>query len=189
MPINRLFIPAVAVLGLVAIGLSASANAAAPTVLGAGHDQISAKGKSTFTLIFRGGYRGGAVGFRGYRGGFGRTYAFAGRRGLWGIWREARLLGWRTLLAWCGLAPRRLVWWLASSLVRRMGLAPRWLVWWLGLAARRRSLWLWIRRWKLLLELPRRWLWAYLLPRLWLAAVVKSWNQMTPDALSAGVLC
>ena len=93
-------------------------------------------------------------------------------------------MGWRTLLAWRGLAPCWLVWWLAPSLVRRMGLAPcwlvwwlasslvrwmglasRWLVWWFRLAARRRALWLWIRRWKLLLELPRRWLWACLLLR------------------------
>ena len=109
MPINRLFIPAVAVLGLVAIGLSASANAAAPTVLGAGHDQISAKGKSTFTLIFRGGYRGGAVGFRGYRGGFGRTYAFAGRRGFYGGYGVRRAY-WGGGRYWHGAGWRRAGW-------------------------------------------------------------------------------
>src|SRR6476659_8870992 len=94
MPLKRLLISAAAVLGLSTLGLSA--NAAAPTASGAGHDQIAGKGKSTFTLIFRGGgfrgggFRGGgfrAGGFRGgaigYRGGFGRSYAFAGR-GRWG---------------------------------------------------------------------------------------------------------
>ena len=63
MPLKRLLISAAAVLGLSALGLSA--NAAAPTASGAGHDQIAGNGKSTFTLIFRGG------GFRG--GGFDRT--------------------------------------------------------------------------------------------------------------------
>ena len=104
MPLKRLLISAAAVLGLSALGLSA--DAAAPTASGAGHDQIAGNGKSTFTLIFRGGgfrgggFRGGGFGgggfrgggfrgggFRGgaigYRGGFGRSYAFAGR-GRWG---------------------------------------------------------------------------------------------------------
>ena len=53
MRLKRLLISAVAVLGLSALG--SSANAAALTASGAGHDQIAGKGKSTFTLIFRGG--------------------------------------------------------------------------------------------------------------------------------------
>ena len=81
MPLKRLLISAAAVLGLSALGLSA--NAAAPTASGAGHDQIAGKGKSTFTLIFRGGgFRGG--GFRG--GGFrGRWFP------RWGHWLSRRL--------------------------------------------------------------------------------------------------
>ena len=49
--------------GIVRTWLISFANAAAPTVSGAGHDQMAGKGKSTFTLIYRGGFRGG--GFHG----------------------------------------------------------------------------------------------------------------------------
>ena len=89
MQVKRLLLSAVAALGLTAFGLSASANAAGPTASGAGHEQLADKGKSSFTLIYRGGFRGG---FGGYRGGFaarpgfygGRSFAFAGRQGFYG---------------------------------------------------------------------------------------------------------
>ena len=98
MRLKRLLISAVAVLGLSALG--SSAHAAAPTASGAGHDQIAGKGKSTFTLIYRGSFRGRAIR---YRGGFGRSYAFAGRpafhggvrRAYWGGGRYWGGAGWR----------------------------------------------------------------------------------------------
>ena len=75
MPLKRLLISAAAVLGLSALGLSA--NAAAPTASGAGHDQIAGNGKSTFTLIFRGGgFRGGGFRGGGFRGGGFRAAVF-----------------------------------------------------------------------------------------------------------------
>ena len=108
MRLKRLLISAVAVLGLSALG--SSANAAAPTATGAGHDQIAGKGNSTFTLIFRGGgFRGGGFHRGGFRGGGfaarpafrgGRSFAFAGRlRPLSRrLGRPARLLGRRLAL-------------------------------------------------------------------------------------------
>ena len=82
MPLKRLLISAAAVLGLSALGLSA--DAAAPTASGAGHDQIAGNGKSTFTLIFRGGgfrgggFRGGGFAGGGFRGGGFRGGGFRG---------------------------------------------------------------------------------------------------------------
>ena len=103
MRIKRLLISAVAVLGLSALGLSPSANAAAPSAGGAGHDPLAAKAKSTFTLISRrgsGGYRGG---LDPWRGGFVRPYAFAAPPVYYGgysfrrtnlHWRQDYIGGW-----------------------------------------------------------------------------------------------
>ncbi len=175
-----------------------SASVAAPTASGVGHDQMAGKGKSTFTLIYRGGFRGGGFhggGFRGgaigYRGGFGRHYAFAGRPGLyrgygmrrayWGGagWRRAgwygglgRGWGWRRAGWYGGLGRgwgwgwRRAGWY--GGLGRGWGWRSRRLVWWLGrlgLARWRRACRLWVRQRKLLLELPRRRLRTWILQR------------------------
>ena len=145
MRLKRALISAVAVLGLSALGLSASANAAALTVSGAGHDQMAGKGKSTFTLIYGGGVPRRRLPprrrHRLSRWLSPRLRLCGPHRLLW--WSSARSLGRRTILGWRRLASRRLVRWLGA----RMGRASRRLVWWLassrmGLASRRLVRWL-----------------------------------------------